>query len=41
MVLPVQNPTVMGYFEPTVMGYSDVVYDIPSCGGSEPETSAP
>ena len=25
MVVPVQNPTVMGYFEPTVMGYSDVV----------------
>ena len=25
MVVPVQNPAVMGYFEPAVMGYSDVV----------------
>ena len=25
MIVSVQNPTVMGYFEPTVMWYSDVV----------------
>ena len=27
MVVSVQNPTVMGYFEPTVKCYSDVVVD--------------
>ena len=25
MVVPVQNPVVMGYFKPAVMLYSDVV----------------
>ena len=30
MVVPVQNPAVMGYFEPAVMGYSDVVTSNPN-----------
>ena len=28
MVVPVQNPTVMGYFEPAVKSYSDVVFTL-------------